>query len=341
MAANPRFVKCGFSLVELLVTLGIISVLLGLTMPAVQQARESARRAACLNNLRQLSVANQGFLGARSFFPSPVVNAFPGTSAYTRDAGFFFELLPYLEQSNLHSKFDRRGYFHSMVNREHLTTRVPILYCASIGEPSVLASISSSVSGSAVEGLASLTCDYSGSGGVWDFASRLDGNNGGVIRLRVSNQSGTRVAEVRDGLSNTFFAWESAGDGLYLPGMKRMRQAIQDHAPDSFNWRERGGSFQSSGRASSLTYLYSWTGFRTGSLTAWSPSGIQVNPRTEQGRAMNQTNRFGEPYSFHPSGANFAYSDGSVGFLAEDIDAAVLSYLVSIADRNVASNSGS
>jgi prepilin-type N-terminal cleavage/methylation domain-containing protein/prepilin-type processing-associated H-X9-DG protein len=331
-------IKRGFSLVELLVTLGIISVLLGLVMPAVQQAREAARRTACLNNLRQLSLASQGFLVTKSHFPGPVVNAWPGTAGYTKDAGFLFELLPYLEQSPLHGQFDRQSYLHSIANRDRLTTRVSTLYCPSAGDPSVLSNVASGVSGAVVDGLDSLTCDYSGSGGVWDFFGRMDGSNGGVVRLRLGNQSGTRVAEVRDGLSSTLLAWESAGDGLYLPGTQGLRQTIQDGAPETFYWRERGGSFQSVGRASSLTYLYSWCGFRTGSLTAWAPYGVQVSPRTELGRAVNMTNRFGEPFSFHPGGANFAYADGAVGFLADDIDSALLSYLVSIADGNVVSN---
>lgn len=331
-------IKRGFSLVELLVTLGIISVLLGLGMPAVQQAREAARRTACLNNLRQMSLANQGFLVTKSHFPGPVVNGWPGTAGYTKDSGFLFELLPYLEQTPLHGQFDRQSYLHSMGNRDLLTTRVSSLYCPSAGDPSVLTNIASGVSGAAVVGLDSLTCDYSGSGGVWDFSDRIDGRNGGVVRLRLNNQPGTRVAEVRDGLSNTLLAWESAGDGLYLPGKQGLRQTIQSGAPESFSWRERGGSFQSIGRASSLTYLYSWGGFRTGSLTAWAPDGGQVNPRSGVGRAVNVTNRFGEPFSLHRGGVNFAYADGAVGFLADDIDSAPLSFLVSIADGNVTSN---
>jgi prepilin-type N-terminal cleavage/methylation domain-containing protein len=327
-------IKRGFSLVELLVTLGIISVLLGLTMPAVQQARESARRTACLNNLRQLGLASQGFLVTKSYFPGPVVNAWPGTTSYTKDAGFLFELLPYLEQSPLHGQFDRQSYLHSMANRDQLTRRVSTLYCPSAGDPSVLTNIASGVSGAAVEGLDSLTCDYSGSGGVWDFSMRFDGSNGGIVALRIGNQSGTRIGEVRDGLSNTLLAWESCGDGLYLPE-SNFRQPINSGAPDEFVCRARAGNFQSNGRPACLTYLYSWAGFRTGSLSGWNPAGIQVNPRDGKGQSINQTNRYGEPFSRHPAGSTFVLADGSVAFFSAEFDSAVLSDFVSFADGRI------
>lgn len=335
MPLSRFVVKRGGTLVELLVTIGVVSILMGLLMPAVQQARESARRTACLNNLRQLGLANQGFLSARQFFCGPSVDAFPGTPGYTRDVGLYVDLLPYLEQSVIHSQFDRNGYVHAGANRDALQQRLPVLSCVSAGESSLLSNIAERVSGPAVDGLNSVACDYSGSGGVWEFAGRLSVENAGIVRLRVGGEAGIRVAEVRDGLSNTLLAWESAGDSLYLPGAARFRLTMQDGAPPGFYWRERNRGFHSVGRPSSLTYLYSWCGFRTGSLTAWSNAGVQVDPLTGNGKAMNQTNRFGEPFSLHPSGAGFAYADGSVRFLSDEIDSAALSSLITISDGQV------
>ena len=324
----------GFGLVELLVTLGIVSILLGLLLPAVQKARESARLVSCHNNLRQLGISCQGYLASKSCFPGPMVNAIPGTTRYNRDTGFLFELLPFLDQSNVTEKFDRRGYLHAEVNREHLVARIPVFYCPSAGTSSELTDIASHVSGPSVSGLSSGACDYSGSGGVWDFSSRFDGSNGGIVSLRVGNQLGTRIGEVRDGFSNTLLAWESCGDGLYLPG-SNFRQPITTGAPNVFVWRARAGNFQSDGRPACLTYLYSWAGFRTGSLSGWNPAGIQVNPRDGKCQVINQTNRYGEPFSQHPAGATVVLADGSVAFFSAEFDSTVLSDFVSFSDGRI------
>jgi prepilin-type processing-associated H-X9-DG protein len=324
--------RSGFGLVELLATLGTIFVLLGLALPAIQQSREAARRTACLSQLRQLGLGAQGFLTARTYFPGPRVNQLPSSAGYVSDTGLFVEILPYLEQRTLHLQFDPSRYIHSMEHRPWLVRSVPLLRCPSTGEAGRLTDIASKISGTAVPGLESITCDYSGSGGVWDFSNRLDGRNGGVVKLRIGLHPGVRIPEVRDGLSHTFFAWESAGDGLHLPFGQEAAVSFSVGAPDSFEWRERAGSFQSSGRPSSLSYLYSWCGFRTGSLSAWSSSGEQVSPWSGQGSVINRTNRFGEPFSRHPNGANFANADGSVEFVSDEIDAKIISSKVAIAD---------
>lgn len=331
---SNRMHRTGFGLVELLVTLGIVSILLGLLLPAVQQARESARLVSCKNNLRQLGISCQVYLANKSYFPGPKVDAIPGTTGYNRDAGFLFELLPFLEQSNVQERFDRRGYLHAEVNRHQLVARIPVFYCPSAGTSSELTDIASHVSGPAVTGLNSIACDYSGSGGVWDFSSRFDGSNGGIVALRIGNQPGTRISEVRDGLSNTLLAWESCGDGLYLPG-SNFRQPINSGAPDVFVLRARAGNFQSDGRPACLTYLYSWAGFRIGSLSGWNPAGTKVNPRDGKGQAINQTNQYGEPFSQHPAGATFVLADGSVAFFSAEFDSAVLSDFVSFADGRI------
>src|SRR6188768_1262079 len=93
----------GFTLIELLVVIAIIGILLALLLPAVQQAREAARRMQCKNNLKQIGLALHNFHDAFNVLPPQATyvigSTFSGYSIHTR-------LLPYIEQGNLHAGVD-------------------------------------------------------------------------------------------------------------------------------------------------------------------------------------------------------------------------------------------
>lgn len=91
--------RTGFTLVELLVVIAIIGILVGLLLPAVQAAREAARRMQCSNNLKQLALAAHNYESAFKRFPGPAENSLYGYS-------FQAKLLPFVEQSNLHALID-------------------------------------------------------------------------------------------------------------------------------------------------------------------------------------------------------------------------------------------
>ncbi|MCA9091767.1 MAG: DUF1559 domain-containing protein, partial [Planctomycetaceae bacterium] len=88
----------GFTLIELLVVIAIVGVLVALLLPAVQAAREAARRMSCQNNLKQIGLATQNFEAQQGTLPPPNV----GSSAYQDFGSTFVALLPYLEQASLY-----------------------------------------------------------------------------------------------------------------------------------------------------------------------------------------------------------------------------------------------
>lgn len=223
----------GFTLVELLVVIAIIGVLVGLLLPAVQAARESARRMSCQNNLKQIGLGMHNFSTSyRERFPPGRIKV--STFSTVSWSGFF---LDFMEQSETQATMDpvtdpsveavdSRLYlmadFKSPVNGKATRTRIATYLCPSTSREHESRSNGKITASGTFTGMACI--DYSGNGGVnpnepqflMPDGSRY-GDDNGVLLVNKEGRSfhdGVRFHQITDGLSKTLIIFELSGRGL-------------------------------------------------------------------------------------------------------------------------------
>lgn len=316
----------GFTIVELLMVVGLIGILMGMLLPAVQSVREVARRASCQNNLRQLTLATHHFESSNRILPGPWFNSMPDRPDYSSDRGLFVALLPFLEGSNLEFVEEETGF--STENGGQLSSRLPMLSCPSAVPGIRLHDIAESFSGPATYGHSTHTCDYMGNGGHTINADTIEfSQREGPVGIQVPGLGTHHVkfADIQDGTSTTLLYWESIGAVLKFPTADTLFNS-NESATDSFNILlddHRGLYLASTGTASTKSYLLSWAGLRIGNVNEFNGGSINIG------------NDRGQPFSSHPGGCNFARLDGSVQFLRQSISPDVLAALCSMAGDEV------
>ena len=128
--------RTGFTLIELLVVIAIIAVLIALLLPAVQQAREAARRSQCKNNLKQMGLALHNYHDTYNRFPLPgllCVNpgASPGVGGLLTTSNWTLATLPYNDQAPVYNAYNLNYSAWQPVNTAAVQTRLPVYLCPS------------------------------------------------------------------------------------------------------------------------------------------------------------------------------------------------------------------
>jgi type II secretory pathway pseudopilin PulG len=264
----------------LLVVIAIIGALVSLLLPAIQSARESARRSQCSNNLRQLGMAVKMHVSTKRYFP-------PATSYHSPRHNVVNYILPYLEQAAVYESLDLSKDWNSAENLPYTEVTLPFLVCPSapagrqyVSDYAACTRIAKKDGfGPLVE--AGLVTSRGGDGNrKWEglLQHRLRIVDGELIEYRIT------PAHVRDGLSNTMLLFEIGG------------------RPDHY---ERGALVEA--------------GATKDGRWASHDSYFVIDKNCSEGQLMNCSNRE-EVYSFHAGGAVFVFGDGAVHFLSETID---------------------
>ena len=310
----------GFTLVELITVIGIISVLMGLLLPAVQAAREAARRVACNNNVRNLVLATQTFETSHRIYPVCSMNDAPNSSSYTRDTSPFRQLLPFLEQTAIANAWDDREYSFGPKNSKLAAQRLSILNCPSSTANQILQSGAMKFGSVAVSGLDLWYADYAGNANSNDHVIGNQQITRGMFAISIETFSLNRVkhSDVVDGTSNTILYWESLGGAWFNRRSSKLLQSTFDSYPAMgliVVVRDRSGVPQAYPFATVATiksYLGAWAGFRVGGLAQ---AGV---------RPINWENRSMEPFSLHTGSFTIGFVDGQVQNVSEQIDREVL-----------------
>jgi prepilin-type N-terminal cleavage/methylation domain-containing protein len=314
-----------FTLVELLVVIAIIGVLVALLLPAVQAAREAARRSSCQNKIHQLGIALHNFHDTHGKFPPgaqndviPIPNNTGNTTTYIKGTSWIVFVLPYIEQMPLYQQYRFDLTYSDPINAAIGSTVISTLYCPSGPDPkkyfdgntNLTTAVTTHYYG--VMGpagttnptpnvIGGITYNYTvgdaTSNGAWSahgILSHYRDSPGSASTLRV-----VRLSDVVDGSSNTLMVAE------------RSNQLPLGQANDYRTWIR--GNNGGSGSCKCVSYPINST-FYNGS---------------------NNFNHisFG---SNHPGGCHFALGDASVRFLSETVDMSLYMGMASMNGGEVA-----
>ena len=327
----------GFTLVELLVVIAIIGILVGLLLPAVQAAREAARRMQCSNNLKQQGLAMHNYESANKVFPAAILGdgrynnaAYHASHGGVKNTTGWALMLPYLEGNTLYAKYNFNVCSSQSspygipvmgldtVNDTIYNARLPFLECPSHPEAGQVSDYNPNTSSDFYTRRKAIRTSYFFSTGVFtDYDAPYNTLLTDLRQGMFGNDGGAKIATAVDGTSNSIAFGEGAG------GLKKQ---------------------------SSHYGPWGLTGTHTcchGRIVATITNGAVAPTATEaQSWAINAKwpgDTLFRSYawvfnSFHTGGAQFAFGDGSVRFMSDSLDYTTLCKLAYIHDGGVVSN---
>lgn len=326
----------GFTLVELLVVIAIIGVLVALLLPAIQAAREAARRTSCTNNLKNLGIAVLNFNDSHRKLPTS--NRAAGATNAPRYAWCTL-MLPYFEEQNTYDQYDFKSNWSKPTaengmarpNFEVVGQRLAVFECPSVpdtdrkdGDPQwwsqmlpdwVSSQCAAPTDYAPINRVEQRLVDLGIVDDVPDRTGMLLRNTDAMLR------------HVTDGTSHTILLAESAGRPyVYRQGAKI--GDLPEHRVNGGGWCRPASEFgldgsTADGKCPGPIAINNINGEDVYDVTSGQPNSMGSFPYPFYG-----SNGTSETYAFHPAGANILFGDGSVHLLGEDIEIRVYARLV-------------
>jgi prepilin-type N-terminal cleavage/methylation domain-containing protein/prepilin-type processing-associated H-X9-DG protein len=284
--------RAGFTLIEAIVVIAVIGLLVALLLPAVQAARESARRLQCASNLRQLALACHNYEGVHGTLPIGIPQMYdpdPALNVYGESQSIFVSMLGQLDQQPLYNAVNFSRSIFASANATIYATGLEVLWCPS--DPSIRMEVQYPFYEEPFTEKIRFS-SYAGCTGVWygdlfDFPDRLNVARVDQINGLFTANRGISFAEISDGTSQTILLSERAHGLLTGDDLQYWHWWADSVSVDTRFWT-----------------LFPLNPFRK----------IPDTPETRSSAYTSSAS------SFHPNGAYFAFADGSVRFLKDSID---------------------
>lgn len=297
----------GFTLVELLVVIAIIGVLVALLLPAIQAAREAARRTSCVNQVRQIGIACQNFHDSKQRFPNAATEVVPGAATPQTGLSYLGQILSYMENQSLRNLVNDTLPWYDPANDVAESTPVPLFQCPSTG---------------------SELPAYVGQPGSTFYVERspLRAHYVGIMGAKAACPLSPRALYPENGYTITACPGNPRAGGLATNGIIIFDGKIR---------------FKDIADGSTHTMMVGEQSWDAGPTRTWIVGALGDGTATD-GWLYNSKNVMhpmrtafreadGEPYSgyanndtslgsFHPGGAHVLMADGSAQFLTEDVD---------------------
>ncbi|MFO0817635.1 MAG: DUF1559 domain-containing protein [Pirellulales bacterium] len=315
-----------FTLVELLVVIAIIGVLVALLLPAVQAAREAARRSSCSNNLKQLGLALHNFEGVYQVLPSAyeykVTTTYPAVPNWAYRWSIHASLSPFLEQSNIHNALRLDAPLHLIgmtpaidpQNAPIVALQVPVLLCPSDRKAVVTPNWGS--------------VNYVANWGT-GLNAGADLNADGLFYI----DSKKRFADILDGLSNTAALSETTLGTAAAPSTLAAITGTRDEQNAMIWLLNSPMSDAECGQGSKPAHFTRGDKWADG---AASTTGYHhyYSPNIKKPDCYSRVGTWKAARSRHPGGVMVLAADGSVKFVSNTVTLAVWRNFASIADGN-------